>query len=144
MTQTRALCLNVQFLLKCAVYMRLPARFANTRLLKLFPDGGWIFRTNSFDDFCRSIARNLRNAEQQKYHYSNQDKIIYQYLLFVCLYNAIQSIYDCFKTIRHLIYRRVLYSRCQEIYFVNSYLSFVNNFAPSKLYFLEFVPVESP
>ena len=55
--------------------------------------GGWIFRTNSFDDFCRSIARDLRNAEQQKYHHLNQHNIIYQYLLFVCLYNAIQSIY---------------------------------------------------
>ena len=55
-----------------------------------------------------------------------------------------QSIYDCFKTIRNLIYCRALYSRCQAIYFVNSYLSFENNFAPSKLYFFEFVPVESP
>ena len=66
-------------------------------MLKLFPDGGWIFRTNSFDDFCRSIARDLRNAEQQKYHHLNQHNIMYQYLLFVCLYNAIQSIYAVLK-----------------------------------------------
>ena len=62
-------------------------------LIKLFLRGGLILRTNSFDDFCRSIARDLRNAEQQKYHHLNQHNIIYQYLLFVCLYNAIQSIY---------------------------------------------------
>ena len=42
-----------------------------------YADGGLKFRTNSFDDFCRSIARDLRNAEQQKYHHSNQHKTIY-------------------------------------------------------------------
>ena len=63
-------------------------------------------------------------------------------IYYLCVYTMQ---YNRFMTVkRNLIYCRLLCSRCQAIYFVNSYLSFENNFASSKLYVLEIVLVESP
>ena len=77
-------------------------------LFKHYADGGLIFRTNSFDDFCRSIARDLRNAEQQNTTIRISIKQLTN-IYFLCVYTMQ---YNRFTTVLKLYEIWYIVARC--------------------------------